>query len=89
MKQKILVVDDESEAVELVEFNLKQAGFEVISAADGEEAVKKAKASLPALVVLDLMLPEIDGSGSVQTPAPRFRHGQDSHPHAHGESGGD
>lgn len=61
MKQKILVVDDESEAVELVEFNLKQAGFEVISAADGEEAIKKAKASLPALVVLDLMLPEIDG----------------------------
>ncbi|MGC3958991.1 MAG: response regulator transcription factor [Verrucomicrobiota bacterium] len=61
MKQKILVVDDESEAVELVEFNLKQAGFEVMSAADGEEAVKKAKANLPALVVLDLMLPEIDG----------------------------
>lgn len=61
MKQKILVVDDESEAVELVEFNLKQAGFEVITAADGEEAVKKAKANLPALVVLDLMLPEIDG----------------------------
>jgi DNA-binding response OmpR family regulator len=61
MKQKILVVDDESEAVELVEFNLKQAGFEVVTAADGEEAVKKAKASLPALVVLDLMLPEIDG----------------------------
>ena len=40
MKQKILVVDDESEAVELVEFNLKQAGFEVVTAADGEEAVK-------------------------------------------------
>jgi len=61
MKQKILVVDDESEAVELVEFNLKQAGFDVITAADGEEAVKKAKTHFPALVVLDLMLPEIDG----------------------------
>jgi DNA-binding response OmpR family regulator len=60
-KQKILVVDDEPEAVELVEFNLKQAGFEVATAADGDEALKKAKANLPALMVLDLMLPEIDG----------------------------
>ena len=61
MKQKILVVDDEPEAVELVAFNLKQAGFGVITAADGAEALKKAKSQLPALVVLDLMLPEIDG----------------------------
>lgn len=61
MKQRILVVDDEPEAVELVEFNLKQAGFDVTTAADGDEALKKAKANLPALVVLDLMLPEIDG----------------------------
>ena len=61
MKQKILVVDDEPEAVELVEFNLRQAGFEVSTAADGDEALKKAKANLPALMVLDLMLPEIDG----------------------------
>ena len=61
MKQKILVVDDEPEAVELVEFNLKQAGFEVATAVDGDEALKKAKANLPALMVLDLMLPEIDG----------------------------
>ena len=61
MKTVILVVDDEPEAVELVEFNLKQAGFGVTTAADGAEALKKAKAALPALVVLDLMLPEIDG----------------------------
>ena len=61
MKQKILVVDDEPEAVELVEFNLKQAGFDVATAADGDEALKKAKANVPALMVLDLMLPEIDG----------------------------
>jgi len=61
MKQKILVVDDEPEAVELLEFNLKQAGFEVTTAADGAEALKKAKANVPALMVLDLMLPEIDG----------------------------
>lgn len=61
MKTTILVVDDEPEAVELVEFNLRQAGYSVATAADGEEALKKAKATLPALIVLDLMLPEIDG----------------------------
>ena len=54
-------MDDEPEAVELVEFNLKQAGFDVVTADDGAEALKKAKAMLPALIVLDLMLPEIDG----------------------------
>ena len=61
MRPKILIVDDEPEAVELVEFNLKQAGFDVLTAADGAEALKKARTTLPSLVVLDLMLPEIDG----------------------------
>jgi len=61
VKPRILVVDDEPEAVELVEFNLQQAGFEVLSAADGAEALKKARAAAPNLIVLDLMLPEIDG----------------------------
>jgi two-component system phosphate regulon response regulator PhoB len=61
VKQKILVVDDEPEAIELVAFNLKQAGFDVASAADGAEALKKARALQPSLIVLDLMLPEMDG----------------------------
>ena len=61
MRPKILVVDDEPEAVELLEFNLRQAGYEVVAAADGAEALKKARAVLPGLVVLDLMLPEVDG----------------------------
>jgi two-component system phosphate regulon response regulator PhoB len=61
VRPKILVVDDEPEAVELLEFNLKQAGFDVISAADGAEALRKARSAFPSLVVLDLMLPEIDG----------------------------
>src|SRR5437588_1815269 len=60
-RQKILVVDDEPEAVELVEFNLKQAGFEVASAADGVEALTKTRSLLPDLIVLDVMLPELDG----------------------------
>ena len=55
------MVDDEPEAVELVEFNLRQAGYEVASAADGAEALKKARGVLPGLIVLDLMIPEVDG----------------------------
>jgi len=58
---KILVVDDEPDAIELIKFNLKAAGYEVITAADGEEALKKARSMLPDLVILDLMLPEVDG----------------------------
>jgi len=61
VKPKILVVDDEPEAVELVEFNLKQAGYTVTTAADGAEALKKARAQIPDLIVLDVMLPEMDG----------------------------
>jgi DNA-binding response OmpR family regulator len=61
VRSKILVVDDEPEAVELVEFNLKQAGHDVVTAADGAEALKKARASLPDLIVLDIMLPEMNG----------------------------
>jgi two-component system phosphate regulon response regulator PhoB len=61
VRSKILVVDDEPEAVELLEFNLKQAGFDVVTAADGAQALNKARSALPSLIVLDLMLPEIDG----------------------------
>jgi DNA-binding response OmpR family regulator len=61
VRSKILVVDDEPEAVELVEFNLEQAGFAVITAADGAEALNKARSNSPELIVLDLMLPEIGG----------------------------
>jgi DNA-binding response OmpR family regulator len=61
VKPKILVVDDEPEAVELVEFNLRQAGFDVVTAADGAEALRRARSASPSLIVLDLMLPEIDG----------------------------
>jgi two-component system phosphate regulon response regulator PhoB len=61
VKQRILVVDDEPEAVELVEFNLKQAGYAVTTAADGAEALKKARTQTPDLIVLDVMLPEMNG----------------------------
>jgi DNA-binding response OmpR family regulator len=61
-KSKILVVDDEPDAVELVEFNLKSSGYDVVTAADGEEALEKARTVLPDLIILDLMLPEVDGT---------------------------
>ena len=61
MKKRVLVVDDEPDAVELVAFNLKAAGFDVISAEDGEVALTKARKFSPDLIVLDVMLPSVDG----------------------------
>ncbi len=61
MKHKILVVDDEPDALELIGFNLRTAGYEVITAEDGNAALKKARAALPDLILLDLMIPEVDG----------------------------
>lgn len=61
MAQKIMVVDDEPDAVDLVQFNLTNAGYEVITAADGQEALKNARTFCPDLILLDVMLPEIDG----------------------------
>ena len=58
---KILVVDDETDAIELIQFNLKESGFEVVAAKDGEEAIKMAKFHQPDLMVLDVMMPVFDG----------------------------
>lgn len=62
-KPKILVVDDEQHIVELVEFNLTKEGYEVITAYDGETAIEKARQEKPDLIILDIMLPKIDGLG--------------------------
>ncbi|HEY2082619.1 MAG TPA: response regulator [Verrucomicrobiae bacterium] len=61
MRKKILVVDDDAELVELVSFNLKQAGYSIGTASDGVEAIKKARSLGPDLIVLDIMMPELDG----------------------------
>lgn len=58
---RILVVDDEEHIVELIKFNLEKNGYKVLVAYDGEEALKKAEKEIPNLIVLDLMLPVIDG----------------------------
>jgi two-component system alkaline phosphatase synthesis response regulator PhoP/two-component system response regulator ResD len=60
-KELILVVDDEKNIVELARMYLEKDGFTVDSAGDGEEALKKVDSLNPALVVLDLMLPKVDG----------------------------
>jgi DNA-binding response OmpR family regulator len=60
-KQKILVVDDEPDALELISFNLKGAGYEVLTAEDGNSALRKARTRAPDLILLDLMIPEVDG----------------------------
>jgi len=57
----ILVVDDEEDLLELLRFNLSGEGFSVTCAATGEEALEKLKAGMPDLILLDLMLPGIDG----------------------------
>lgn len=61
MKKKILVVDDEKSIADIISFNLKNEGFEVIAAYDGKEAVNKALTDSPDLIILDVMLPEKDG----------------------------
>src|ERR1700690_55738 len=61
MKTKILVVDDEPDALEVLGFKLRQAGYTPIFAKDGTRAIAVARDERPDLVVLDLMLPEVDG----------------------------
>jgi len=61
MPKKILAVDDERHIVRLVEVNLQRAGYEVVTAYDGREALEKVKSENPDLVVLDVMMPYMDG----------------------------
>jgi len=60
-EKKILVVDDEPQMVEFITMNLQLEGFHVISARDGYEALEKVTKELPALVILDVMMPDMDG----------------------------
>ena len=61
MPKKILAVDDERHIVRLVEVNLQRAGYTVVTAYDGREALEKVKSETPDLVVLDVMMPYMDG----------------------------
>lgn len=61
MKPRVLVVDDESQIVNIIQFTLEHNGFEVLVALDGQEGLQMAREENPDLIVLDLMLPKIDG----------------------------
>ena len=61
MTARILVVDDEPPIVDVLAYNLEQANYEVLFARDGQEALDMARREHPDLIVLDLMLPEVDG----------------------------
>ena len=61
MSKKILIVDDEKAIVDILNHNLKREGYETIQAYDGEEAIEKSKNEKPDLILLDVMLPKMDG----------------------------
>ncbi|MEQ9279566.1 MAG: response regulator transcription factor [Balneola sp.] len=65
-KQTILVVDDEKDLLDLIEYNLKKEGFEVLKAENGEEGIAVAKEKNPDLVLLDIMMPKMDGMQAVE-----------------------
>ena len=58
---KILLVDDEQDILEIVGYNLTQEGYQISTASNGKEAILKAKKELPHLIIMDVMMPEMDG----------------------------
>ncbi|MEJ7693613.1 response regulator transcription factor [Daejeonella sp.] len=60
-KHKVLIVDDEPDIRELIEYSLKKEGYQVFTATNGQEAVTEAKRTLPDLIILDIMMPKMDG----------------------------
>lgn len=61
MEKKILIVDDDPDIVDLVQYNLEKVGYICFTANNGEEALIKAKKKIPDLILLDIMMPKIDG----------------------------
>lgn len=65
-KKRILVVDDERHIVRLVQVNLERQGYQVLTAYDGVECLEKARAEKPDLIILDVMMPRMDGFEALQ-----------------------
>jgi DNA-binding response OmpR family regulator len=61
MAYRLLIVDDDMDVLEIIQKRLVQEGYEVISARDGEEALRKVKADKPDIILLDLVMPKLDG----------------------------
>jgi two-component system alkaline phosphatase synthesis response regulator PhoP len=60
-KEKILLVDDEQDILDFLSYNLKKEGYSIITASNGKEAINVAKKEKPDLIIMDLMMPEMDG----------------------------
>lgn len=75
-KQKILVVDDEPDILDLISFNLSREGYQVFTATNGKLAIEKAKEENPDLIILDVMMPVMDGIEAcrVMRSMPEFKH---------------
>lgn len=73
MAYKILVVDDEKDIIETLQARFVKEGYEVSVAFDGEEALRKVKEDNPDVILLDLMLPKIDGFGVLKEVREKFR----------------
>ena len=84
MRRKILVVEDDPDQLEAIRGNLKDAGFAIGTAANGVDALIKTRSVSPDLIVLDLMLPQLNGLDICKTLAGKSRHGVHSGDHAHG-----
>jgi DNA-binding response OmpR family regulator len=67
MRKKILVVEDDPDQLEVIRFTLKNAGFAIGTATNGIDALKKAKTVSPDLIMLDVMMPELDGFAVCET----------------------
>ena len=85
----ILIVEDEKDIAELVEYHLKQSGFPVTAVLDGASALEKVKKDRPILIILDLMLPDMDGKDICRALKSDPHTRIDSHPHADRQSGRD
>lgn len=66
MAKRILAVDDEKHILRLVQINLEKAGYDVVTASNGREALEAVAAQKPALIVMDVMMPEMDGLEALQ-----------------------
>ena len=60
-KKKILVVDDEADILDVIKLTLEPNGYEVVTASDGEGGLEKAKSKKPDLIILDILMPKMDG----------------------------
>lgn len=58
---KILLVDDEPDILEIVSYNLAQEGYQIVTAVNGKDAIEKARKEIPSLIIMDVMMPEMDG----------------------------